>query len=75
MSYLKRVIDRKPLLAPIMELVAQNIAQGGHLVMEDQAQYLVWNDPNSSDPTHSMLSKDHFRYSSTSPAPPKKGLF
>jgi len=50
-----------------MELVAQNVAQGGHLVMEDQAQYLVWNDPNSSDPTHSMLSKDHFRYSSTSP--------
>jgi len=45
-----------------MGVVSNNISKGGHLVMTDENQYLVWNDPNSSDPTHSMLSKDHFRY-------------
>src|SRR5579859_6602063 len=50
-----------------MQLVSDNVSKGGHLVMTDESQYLVWNDPNSSDPTHSMLSKDHFRYSSQSP--------
>jgi Heterokaryon incompatibility protein Het-C len=49
-------------MAPIMEYIAQHVAEGGHLIMQDKAQYLVWTDPTSSDPTHSMLSKDHFRY-------------
>jgi Heterokaryon incompatibility protein Het-C len=44
-----------------MELVSENVTKGQKLAMEDQGQYLVWNDANSSDPTHSMLSKDHFR--------------
>lgn len=49
-------------MAPIMEFIAQHVAEGGHLVMQDEAQYLVWTDPTSSDPTHSMLSKDHFTF-------------
>jgi hypothetical protein len=45
-----------------MALVSENVTKGSALVMSDEAQYLVWKDPRSSDPTHSMLSKDHFRY-------------
>jgi hypothetical protein len=50
-----------------LRLVTENISKGSAIVMTDAAQYLVWNDPNSSDPTHSMLSKDHFRYSVRDP--------
>lgn len=50
----------QPFLKPIMILVSQNVTKGTALVMSDEAQYLVWRDPHSSDPTHSMLSKDHF---------------
>src|ERR1700738_4816933 len=45
-----------------MQVVSDNVSKGQHIVSEDEGQYLVCNDPNSSDPTHSMLSKDHFRY-------------
>jgi Heterokaryon incompatibility protein Het-C len=48
-----------------LSIVSQNVVKGSALVMEDQRQYVVWTDPNSTDPTHSMLSKDHFRYQPT----------
>jgi hypothetical protein len=51
-----------------MQLVSENVSKGSHLVMTDENQYLVWNDNNSSDPTHSMLAKDHFRYFSYKPS-------
>ena len=50
----------QPFIRPIMRLVSENVTKSTALVMSDAAQYLVWNDPHSSDPTHSMLSKDHF---------------
>lgn len=37
------------------------ISQGTKAVLDgDQAQYEVFDNPNASDPSHSMLSKDHF---------------
>ena len=57
----------KPFLKPITQLVSENVSKASYLVMADQDQYLVWNDPNSSDPTHSMLSKDHFRHHTPQP--------
>jgi hypothetical protein len=34
--------------------------QSKAVVEEDEAQFEVFTDPYASDPTHSMLSKDHF---------------
>jgi hypothetical protein len=44
-----------------MQLVSENVSKASHIALLDEEQYLVWKDDNSSDPTHSMLSKDHFR--------------
>ncbi|KAE8205473.1 hypothetical protein CF327_g7645 [Tilletia walkeri] len=33
---------------------------GSAQISKQEEQFEVFNDPNASDPTHSMLSKDHF---------------
>jgi len=50
----------EPLISPIIGQVTGALHEGSSMVISDETQYQVWNDPNSSTPTHSMLSKDHF---------------
>ncbi|KFY52192.1 hypothetical protein V497_08606 [Pseudogymnoascus sp. VKM F-4516 (FW-969)] len=51
-----------PFVRPIIEAVTKSLQDGSGAVVKSSAdqQFVVWNDPHSSDPTHSMLSKDHF---------------
>lgn len=51
-----------PYITPILEQVKVELATGseGVLKSSEQGQYIVFNDDESSNPTHSMLSKDHF---------------
>lgn len=51
-----------PYIVPILEQVKAELATGseGILQASEKGQYIVFNDDNSSNPTHSMLSKDHF---------------
>ena len=51
-----------PFIKPIIAAASNALKQGSGTVVDASAkqQYLVWTDPTSSDPTHSMLSKDHF---------------
>ena len=51
-----------PFIKPIIASASNALKQGSGTVINSSAnqQYLVWTDPSSSDPTHSMLSKDHF---------------
>jgi len=51
-----------PYIAPILEQVKAELATGseGILQASEKGQYIVFNDDDSSNPTHSMLSKDHF---------------
>lgn len=51
-----------PYIKPIIAAASNGLKTGSSTVVDASAkqQYLVWDDPYSSDPTHSMLSKDHF---------------
>lgn len=51
-----------PFIKPIIASASNALKQGSGTVVDASArqQYLVWSDPTSTDPTHSMLSKDHF---------------
>lgn len=51
-----------PFVRPIIEAVSKSLKDGSSTVVKSSAdqQFVIWNDPTSSDPTHSMLSKDHF---------------
>lgn len=51
-----------PFIRPIIEKVSKALQDGSGAVVKSSSdqQFIVWNDPTSSDPTHSMLSKDHF---------------
>ncbi|KAF2725916.1 heterokaryon incompatibility Het-C [Polychaeton citri CBS 116435] len=51
-----------PYIKPIIAAASNSLKQGSTSVVDASAhqQYLVWQDPHSSDPTHSLLSKDHF---------------
>ena len=59
-----------PFIKPIIAAASNALKQGSGTVVNASAkqQYLVWTDPTSSDPTHSMLSKDHFSNVLNSPA-------
>jgi Heterokaryon incompatibility protein Het-C len=51
-----------PFIRPIISNVAASLKMGSSGVVnasQDQ-QFGPWNDPSCTDPTHSMLSKDHF---------------
>lgn len=48
----------EPLLKPIMGQATQTLSAGSHEVLQSDAQFEVFNNPHSSDPTHSFLSKD-----------------
>lgn len=51
-----------PFIKPVIASASNALKQGSGSVINSSAhqQYLVWTDPTSTDPTHSMLSKDHF---------------
>ena len=51
-----------PFVRPVLEAVSKSLQSGSEGVVNSSGkhQYEVWTNPNSSDPTHSMLSKDHF---------------
>ncbi|EPS43520.1 hypothetical protein H072_2489 [Dactylellina haptotyla CBS 200.50] len=51
-----------PILRPVIEQVALELKKGSSGVLDSSAhtQFEPWNDPFCTDPTHSLLSKDHF---------------
>ncbi|KAJ6258995.1 LOW QUALITY PROTEIN: hypothetical protein Dda_5890 [Drechslerella dactyloides] len=51
-----------PILRPVIEQVALELKKGSNGVIDASAhaQFEPWNDPYCTDPTHSLLSKDHF---------------
>ncbi|KAL3424497.1 heterokaryon incompatibility protein Het-C [Phlyctema vagabunda] len=51
-----------PFVRPIIEAVSDSLKKGSTGVVEASAnqQFEPWNDPHCTNPTHSMLSKDHF---------------
>ena len=59
-----------PYVKPVIAAASNALKQGSGTVVHASAQqqYLVWSDPTSTDPTHSMLSKDHFSNILNSPA-------
>ena len=51
-----------PYIQPIITAASAQLKTGSSAVVNSSAnhQYEVWEQPYSTDPTHSMLSKDHF---------------
>jgi hypothetical protein len=51
-----------PYVLPIIKQVKTELETGSSEVIQSsrEQQHIVFNDDSSSDPTHSMLSKDHF---------------
>ena len=51
-----------PYVLPIIKQVKTELQTGSSEVIQSskEQQHIVFNDDNSSNPTHSMLSKDHF---------------
>lgn len=51
-----------PYVVPILDRVKVELSAGsaGILQASEKGQYIVFNDDDSDNPTHSMLSKDHF---------------
>ncbi|KAH7095964.1 heterokaryon incompatibility protein Het-C-domain-containing protein [Paraphoma chrysanthemicola] len=51
-----------PFILPIIKTASAQLKSGSSAVIDAAAkhQYEVWTIPTSTDPTHSMLSKDHF---------------
>jgi Heterokaryon incompatibility protein Het-C len=51
-----------PFVVPIISQVKNELNTGSSEIIESSAaqQHIVFRDDSSSDPTHSMLSKDHF---------------
>ncbi len=51
-----------PYIRPIINAVSKQLkaGSGGVIDASGKHQYEPWTDPTCSDPTHSLLSKDHF---------------
>jgi hypothetical protein len=51
-----------PFVRPIINKVSESLKMGstGVIKASQDQQYGPWNDSSCTDPTHSMLSKDHF---------------
>lgn len=50
----------EPLIKPAMKTLTTQLQAGAHTVINKADQYEVFTNPNAMDPTHSLLSKDHF---------------
>lgn len=51
-----------PLVVPVLQQVKNELRTGSAEIIasSENEQHIVFNDDDCSDPTHSMLSKDHF---------------
>ncbi|KAI9367388.1 heterokaryon incompatibility protein Het-C-domain-containing protein [Aspergillus egyptiacus] len=51
-----------PFIRPIINAASQSLHAGSAAVIDSSGkhQYEPWTNPHCTDPTHSMLSKDHF---------------
>ena len=51
-----------PLVVPLIHQIKNELRTGSDEIIEssEKEQHIVFEDDSSSDPTHSMLSKDHF---------------
>ncbi|KAG7101588.1 hypothetical protein HYQ44_018718 [Verticillium longisporum] len=51
-----------PFILPVIHQIQNEMKTGSQEIVEssEREQHIVFNDNRSSDPTHSMLSKDHF---------------
>lgn len=51
-----------PYITPLIAAASSSLKQGSSSVVDASGkhQYEVWTDPFSTNPTHSLLSKDHF---------------
>ena len=51
-----------PFIRPVIDKVSEALKTGssGVINASKNQQFGPWNDPSCTDPTHSMLSKDHF---------------
>ncbi|KAF2842157.1 heterokaryon incompatibility Het-C [Patellaria atrata CBS 101060] len=51
-----------PFIQPIIKAASDQLKQGSSAVVNASGkhQYEPWTDPHCTDPTHSLLSKDHF---------------
>lgn len=50
----------EPYVQPIVKQALGGLQSSSQQVINNEDQFEVFNNPNASDPTHSMLSKDHF---------------
>ncbi|TIA70156.1 hypothetical protein E3P91_03227 [Wallemia ichthyophaga] len=50
----------EPVLSPILKDLKDVMFEASACVVDDDSQREVFDDPDASDPTHSMLAKDHF---------------
>jgi hypothetical protein len=59
-----------PFIRPIIARASLELKQGSSAVVDSSGahQYEPWTDPNCTDPTHSLLSKDHFSNKLNTPA-------
>ncbi|KAL9067895.1 MAG: hypothetical protein Q9157_006674 [Trypethelium eluteriae] len=59
-----------PFIQPIIKAVSKSLKQGSTTVVDSSAnhQYEPWTNPQCTDPTHSLLSKDHFSNVLNAPA-------
>jgi hypothetical protein len=51
-----------PFVIPLIDQIKNELATGASEIIQSSQneQHVVFNDDNSTDPTHSMLAKDHF---------------
>ena len=51
-----------PFVRPVIDGISKSLQAGSSGIVDasGQHQYEPWTDPNCSNPTHSLLSKDHF---------------
>lgn len=51
-----------PFVVPLIDQIKNELATGSNEIIQSSKneQHIVFDDDNSTDPTHSMLSKDHF---------------
>ncbi|KAJ7146223.1 heterokaryon incompatibility protein Het-C-domain-containing protein [Mycena epipterygia] len=49
-----------PWITPILQQATSVLGEGSKAVINSEDQYEVFDNPRASDPSHSLLSKDHF---------------
>ncbi|KAK7063818.1 heterokaryon incompatibility protein HET-C [Favolaschia claudopus] len=49
-----------PWLSPLLQQATSALGEGSKAVIDTEDQYEVFDNPRASDPSHSLLSKDHF---------------